>query len=632
MERFEFIIDNENKPSGLYKVKKTINIGSKLSDFKIIKKLGEGHFSSVHLVTSKITHKNYAMKEIKTARYKTERQRLQVEKEIKLLENLDHPHVITYYNSFKEKDSFYIILEYIDNGSLYDLLRKNIKEGKKIEEKIIWDLLVQSLSGLFYLHENKKIIHRDIKPDNLLLDSKGCLKISDFGVSAIESENVDDLLKCHGTVAGPIQFMSPEMAFGDFYDFKSDIYMLGLTFFFLMTNKMAEKKITLGPIIIPIKNENVQLPESYSLDLRNFVNKLLKTPKLRPSAKDAYKEALNYYNKKYLQISSVCSILQCFNSIKKIKEYFKGEKLSNYILSNENSEEHNFITTKIFKEALSAINLPYFNNDKFMLNCLNLRLLLYNDKERMDQDSEADLNHFTRRLLHSLNDELNKSKKEERIPIDNKVDVTNEAEVINSVIDRFKKNFRSKISDQFYYISKITEECIVCNNVIKYLCSINILCILYPERTAKHFNKKNITLNDMFRHYNKTRLFSGVNEKCKYCNKEVNKINKIKIFYTTPFNYILYIDYSDEKTFNLKIDENIDIEDVVIRKDVSKVKYSLVGAIFKEIKENGELIYISITKSDNEWINYNGISIKKCTFNDLKNHKHVKMLFYSCIN
>ena len=188
------------------------------------------------------------MKEIKTSRYKDEDECKEVEKEIKLLENLHHPHVITYFTSFRENENFYIVTEYINGGSLLNLLEKNQKQGKKIDEKTIWDLLVQSLSGLLYLHENKKIIHRDIKPDNLLIDFEGNLKISDFGVSAIDSEDVDTLVKCHNTIKGPIQFMAPEVALGMKYDFKSDIYMLGLTFFVLMSNKMPEKKIDFGPI------------------------------------------------------------------------------------------------------------------------------------------------------------------------------------------------------------------------------------------------------------------------------------------------------------------------------------------------------------------------------------------------
>ena len=155
-----------------------VDVGKKLSDFTVVKNLGEGHFGTVKLVTSKLTKKLYAMKELQLSRYKSEAQRKQVEKEIKLLENLHHPHVITYFNSFKENGNIYIIIEYINGGSLEDYLIDNIKEGKRFTEKKIWDLLLQSLSGLLYLHETKKIIHRDIKPDNLLLDSEGHLKIS----------------------------------------------------------------------------------------------------------------------------------------------------------------------------------------------------------------------------------------------------------------------------------------------------------------------------------------------------------------------------------------------------------------------------------------------------------------------
>ena len=223
---FEVIIDSNGQPRFYYidkEKKNSIDVGNKLSDFIIQKKLGEGHFGSVNLVISQKTNKLYAMKQIKSSMYKNQQEYLEVEREIKLLENLNHPHIVTYFSSFRENNDFYIVIEYINNGCLYDLMKKSIQQGTKIEEKKIWTLLIQSLGGLLYLHENKKIIHRDIKPDNLLLDTNGELKISDFGLSAINSENADEYLKCHGTMAGAIQFMAPEVAMNKKYDFKSDL-------------------------------------------------------------------------------------------------------------------------------------------------------------------------------------------------------------------------------------------------------------------------------------------------------------------------------------------------------------------------------------------------------------------------
>ena len=109
---------------------KKVTVGEKLNDFIIEKKLGEGHFGSVYLVQSKLTKKVYAMKEIKGDRYKSETQKTNVRKEIKLLENLNHPHVITYFTSFVENSNFYIILEYINGGSLEDKIK--IAKEKKL--------------------------------------------------------------------------------------------------------------------------------------------------------------------------------------------------------------------------------------------------------------------------------------------------------------------------------------------------------------------------------------------------------------------------------------------------------------------------------------------------------------------
>ena len=623
------MIDSNGQPRllAIDKGGQKINVGSKLSDFNIVRNLGEGHFGSVKLVTSKLTNKLYAMKEIQLSRYQTEKQRQLVEKEIKLLENLHHPNVITYFNSFKENGNFYIIIEYINGGSLEDLLVDNIKKGKRIDERTIWDLLVQSLSGLLYLHEKKRIIHRDIKPDNLLLDSEGRLKISDFGVSAIISEEVDDNLKCHNTVAGPIQFMSPEVALGDIYDFKSDIYMLGLTFFFMMSNRLPEKKITFGPLIIPVRNPNAKLPEEYSVLLRDFVENLLKeSAEQRPSTSKAYYEALSYYTLRYLKSTSICSTLLCLFSISRINKYFKGDSINKLLLSDEENGTENYIITRTFKEAFYTVDPSIFNPEKVRLECLKLRLLLYIDKERMNQSDELELYGFVGHLLLKLHTELNKFKGDpQRESI--KLDESTEQNAIMTATKKFITEYKSKISDEFYYLSKVKEECPFCNSPIRYFCGINSLCAMYPDRTAIHFKRKDINIIDMFRHYKKTRLFTDTQSFCKKCNKNIDKINRTKAFYTSPFNFILEISYSKEN-FNLKIEEKINIKEFVERTDISKVDYILVGAIFLEV-DNNEEKYASISRYNGGWVYYNGKTIQNSNFNSLLNHKHVKMLFYS---
>ena len=628
----ELMTDTNGKPQLLFidKGGKKVNVGSKLSDFTIVKKLGEGHFGSVNLVTSKITKKLYAMKEIKENRYDSEQQILEIQKEIRLLENLHHPHVITYFTSFRENGNFYIVTEYINGGSFEDLLKKNISQGKFIEEKTIWDLLVQSLSGLLYLHENKKIIHRDIKPDNILLDLEGRVKISDFGVSAIKSEEVEEYVKCHGTVAGPIQFMSPEMCFGGSYDFKSDIYMLGLTFFFMMSNDLPEKKIRFGPIFLPIKNPNAKIPDTYSPTLKKFIEKLLNNPEERPSTKRAYSEAIAFYTCKYLQVTSIFSTLECFLSIPAIGPYFKSEKIQSYIDSDESNENRKYVVTKIFKEGLFYADPNNFNYELAKVECIKLRLMLYAGKENKNKDTEINLFDLVPDLLGHLHKELNKDSSNSEAKNEEQIDNTNEQAVLTSTMKRFSEKYRSKITDQFFYLSKTTHECPDCQRIIKYSSDIFSVCIMRPDRAAIYLDKKNLNIIDLFKHYRKKRLYTNENSYCKFCGKNQENVNRSKVFYTSPYNLILEIEYEDEKEFNLTIDEVINIQDFVEMKNLSTVNYNLVGAIFKEKNENEYKKYVSFTKKTNGgWIYFNGNTIKESSFNELAKHNNLQMLFYS---
>jgi serine/threonine protein kinase len=624
----EILLDIDNEDNYLNKERKKINVGTKLSDFIIIKNLGQGNFSTVKLVTSKLTNKYYAMKEIKSKYCKTKRNLSMIEKEIKLLQSLNHPNVIKYYSSFRADDNYYIITEYLSNGSLESLLKKNRQNGKLIEERIIWSLLIQTLNGLLYLHETKKIIHRNIKPDNLLLDSKGKLKILDFGVSAIKSETVEELLKCHGTVAGPIQFMSAEMALGDKYDFKSDIYMLGLTFFFLMST-MPERKIVLGPLYIPVINKNAKLPLSYSEHLRNFIESLLKKENERPSTKEAFYKAINYYISKYIKITSIISLMNCLYSIPEINNYILGESISKKLEEDKVNNTNKYIITKVFKEALSSINsLTLSKNLK--ISCIKLKNLLQPKKfEDKKEGDEIELESLFQNLIISLHEELNKAKGDINNYKKDIIEPTNKNEVIQSEVCKFTTYYRSRISDLFYYLSIIEEQCFYCQKPVKYTCCINNVIEVFPDRTAIYVCKKDITVLDMFRHYNKKRSYSNINRICSFCKKGVDHIYRTEMFYTTPPIFILEIKNSNETDFNLKINEYINIQEFVERKDVSKVKYYLVGAIFREKNMNGHMKYISITRTNDGWVFYNGESLKKCSFNILEKLKNLKMLFYS---
>ena len=645
---FEFTINSSGQPQLLFidKGNKKVNVGSKLSDFIIKRKLGEGNFGSVSLVESKITNKVYALKEIRGDYYDNEAQRLEVEREIKLLENLNHPHVIKYFTSFTEKGNFYIVTEYINGGSLEDLYKDVRKEGKFIREKLIWDFLIQALSGLVYLHEDKKIIHRDIKPDNLLLDKENGLKISDFGVSAINKQDADELTKCHGTRIGPIPFMSPEMTEGGTFEFKNDIYMLGLTFYFMLTGKLPEEKarnIFDNSIQIIKKKDSMEIiPEVYSKDIKNFIDKLLTWEAgQRPSARRAFAEAISYYTIKYLGITSILASLQCFFAIPSIGPYFSSEKIKEKIKNDE--AERKYLITRIIKDAFECANPNNYNYEQVKIQCWKIRTVFYTGKDETRKSREVDSTTIIEDICNKLHRELNKSnvtksQNSETNEINEKyiddsgkkIDEADEQTVITLAVKKFGENFMSKISDQLYFLIKTIYQCPECQKNIKYLTTFHCATCLHPGRCAAWLNKTNIDISDLFKHRIKTRLYSDMNMNCKYCSKKQNRINITRKFYTSPLNFIMGFEYSDESQFIYKIEENIDLSEFIERTDICKTKYRLVGAIFLEKDDDDKDIYISYTKDANgQWKYCNKNNIKNSDFNELQNHKNIKSLFYT---
>ncbi|XP_039166079.1 mitogen-activated protein kinase kinase 2-like [Eucalyptus grandis] len=155
--------------------------------------------------------------------------RKQIAQELKINQSSQCPYVVVCYQSFYDNGTVSIILEYMDGGSLADFLRK----VKTIPEPNLAVICKQVLKGLLYLHHEKHIIHRDLKPSNLLINHRGEVKITDFGVSAIMASTSGQA----NTFVGTYNYMSPERIIGNNYGYKSDIWSLGLVLLECATGK-----------------------------------------------------------------------------------------------------------------------------------------------------------------------------------------------------------------------------------------------------------------------------------------------------------------------------------------------------------------------------------------------------------
>ena len=125
--------------------------------------------------------------------------------------------------------------------------------------------------------------------------------------------------------------------------------------------------------------------------------------------------------------------------------------------------------------------------------------------------------------------------------------------------------------------------------------------------------------------------YSNKSEKvyCDFCKLSPDKVYKTDVFCKLPPNLIIQLDYYDEG-FNLIIEENIDIKDFIERNDICRSTYKLIGAIFLEYNDNGEKVYKSITKNqNNKWLLFNGTNIYLSNIDEIKKNKNIKYLFYT---
>lgn len=188
--------------------------------YKVIKTIGEGSFGKCFLVKyPEDSDETFILKKIKIDTM-SKKDRKEALNEVCVLKQLDHPHIIKYNTSFVESGNLCIVMEYAPGGDLCQYLKK--RKGVHVAEETVLAQFVQLCQAINYIHSHR-ILHRDLKTQNVFLTNDGKVKLGDFGISKILNETKGYA----NTLVGTPYYLSPELCQEKPYNNKSDIWSLG---------------------------------------------------------------------------------------------------------------------------------------------------------------------------------------------------------------------------------------------------------------------------------------------------------------------------------------------------------------------------------------------------------------------
>ncbi len=253
--------------------------GQKISDrYQVIKSIGEGGMANVYLAYDTILDRNVAIKLLRGDLASDEKFVHRFQREALSASSLNHPNIVEVYDVGEDSGNYYIVMEYIEGKHLKDLIKKR---GKLTTSEVV-DIMMQITDGMSVAHDSY-IIHRDIKPQNIMILENGLVKITDFGIAM--AMNATQLTQTN-SVMGSVHYLPPEQANGNGSSLQSDIYSMGIVMYELLTGKLPFRgdnavEIALKHLREPMPDIKEELPTIPNSIANIILKATTKNPKNR---------------------------------------------------------------------------------------------------------------------------------------------------------------------------------------------------------------------------------------------------------------------------------------------------------------------------------------------------------------
>src|SRR5215212_1709746 len=207
--------------------------------------VGSGGMADVYLAHDEILDRDVALKLLKTRYAENEELVERFRREAKSAASLSHPHIVPVFDWGETGNgTYYIAMEYLSGGTLRDL----IASGRMLSPRTVVEVALQIAEALEAAHA-RGVVHRDIKPRNILVTDSGHVKVADFGIArAAEATTISDL----GEILGSVKYMSPEQAAGERVGPASDLYSVGVVLYEMLTGRVPFEVET--PADVPVRH------------------------------------------------------------------------------------------------------------------------------------------------------------------------------------------------------------------------------------------------------------------------------------------------------------------------------------------------------------------------------------------